>query len=55
MCAIIIMTARGYVPVIKKSILQRQARIPAQLSRDSRRDGVFGRAFPVWDSDGCVL
>ena len=49
------MTARGYVPVIKKSILQCKARSPAQLSRDSRRDGVFGRAFPVWDSDGCVL
>src|SRR5215467_577691 len=55
MCAIVIMTARGLVSVVKKAILQRQARSLAQLARDGRRDGVFGGPHPVWHSDGCVF
>src|SRR6516162_2690737 len=48
MCTIVIMTARGFVSVVIKSILQSQARSLAQLARDGRRDGVFCRAHPVW-------
>src|SRR6266480_1479572 len=55
MCAIVIMTARGHISIIEKSIFQGQARSPAQLARDGRRDSVFGGAHPVWHSDGCVF